>query len=146
VLLEDPRNLGNVGAVVRVAAGFGARAVWTTGSVDPWHPTVVRAAAGLHFAVAVERHVDGALAVGEQGSVLAFDSSGEDLREVSITDQSVLVFGSERRGLSPALRRRADRLVSIPMRAKVSSYNLATSVAVALFHWKSDGGAAADGS
>src|SRR5215218_2738704 len=38
VLLEDPRHLGNVGAVVRVAAAAGATAVLTTGSRDPWDP------------------------------------------------------------------------------------------------------------
>ena len=84
--------------------------------------------------------------MGDLGPLLAFDAAGDDLREVSIPDQSVLAFGSERRGLSPGLRRRADRLVAIPMRAQVSSFNLATSVAIALFHWKSDGGAAPDGS
>ena len=140
VLLEDPRNLGNLGAVVRVAAGFGARAIWTTGSVDPWHPTVVRASAGLHFAVQVERFLDADAAIGTRQPLIAFDPTGDDLRSVTITDDAVLAFGSERRGLSPGLRSRADQLVAIPIRAQVSSYNLATSVAVALFHWKSTGG------
>jgi len=141
VLLEDPRNLGNLGAAVRVAAGFGARAVWTTGSVDPWHPTVVRASAGLHFALSVDRIAGlDAVAPGGDGPLLAFDPGGDDVREVTITDGAILAFGSERRGLSPGLRRRADRLVAIPMRDRVSSYNLATSVAVALFRWSTTGG------
>jgi tRNA G18 (ribose-2'-O)-methylase SpoU len=55
VVLDQPRNLGNAGAVVRLAAGFGATGVVTTGTLDPWHPTVVRGGAGLHFATAVER-------------------------------------------------------------------------------------------
>jgi len=38
VLLESPSHLGNIGAVVRVAAAAGAAAVITTGSHDPWHP------------------------------------------------------------------------------------------------------------
>lgn len=46
-----------------------------------------------------------------------------------------MVFGSERHGVSAALRDRADALVSLPMRAQVSSYNLATSVGMALYHW-----------
>lgn len=146
VLLEDPRNLGNLGAAVRVAAGFGARAVWTTGSVDPWHPTVVRASAGLHFAVDVERVDAGVATRPGDGPVLAFDPGGEDLRTVHIPDEAVLAFGSERRGLSPGLRRRAERLVTIPMRERVSSYNLATSVAVALFHWTAGSGEPVDAS
>src|SRR5690242_5551725 len=35
VLLDQPRNLGNLGAVIRVAAGMGAAAVLTTGETDP---------------------------------------------------------------------------------------------------------------
>lgn len=131
VLLDDPRQLGNVGAVVRVAAGFGAGGVLTTGSVDPWHPTVVRAAAGLHFALPVRR--TGPLPAGRP--LLAFDPAGADLRTVTLPDDAVLAFGSERRGLSAGVRARADLLVAIPMRDRVSSYNLAASVAVALFAW-----------
>jgi tRNA G18 (ribose-2'-O)-methylase SpoU len=45
----------------------------------------------------------------------------------------VLAFGTERHGLTSELLRRADARVAIPMRAGVSSLNLATSVAVVLF-------------
>ena len=54
---------------------------------------------------------------------------------VRLPDRAVLAFGSERHGLSAEVRGRADRLVAIPMRELVSSYNLATSVAVGLYHW-----------
>ncbi len=136
VLLDNPRNPGNVGAVVRVAAGFGA-AVRSTGSIDPWHPAVVRAAAGLHFATSVARGDD------LPGPLVAFDPAGEDLRGCALPDRAVLAFGAERHGLSAAVRDRADRLVAIPMRAGMSSYNLATSVAVALYHWSLSGTAPA---
>ncbi|MGM1058798.1 TrmH family RNA methyltransferase [Saccharothrix sp. Mg75] len=133
VLLDNPRNLGNLGAVVRVAAGFGAGGVWSTGDVDPWHPTVVRAAAGLHFAVPVAR-VDRVGEIG--GTVVAFDAGGVDVRGFRVPDDAVLAFGSERHGLSAAVRERADVVVSLPMRPGVSSYNLTTSVAMALYHWE----------
>ncbi|WP_369214793.1 TrmH family RNA methyltransferase [Streptomyces flavofungini] len=132
VVLDDPRNLGNAGAVIRLAAGFGATGVVTTGTLDPWHPTVVRGGAGLHFATAVER-----MEVTElpPGPVFALDAEGEDIRGLKFPDDAVLAFGSERSGLSAALRERADHLVSLPMRPQVSSYNLATSVGMTLFHW-----------
>ena len=53
VLLEDPRHLGNLGAVVRVAAAAGAAGVMTTGRHNPWHPDALRGSAGLHFALPV---------------------------------------------------------------------------------------------
>ncbi|MEW2129150.1 TrmH family RNA methyltransferase [Streptomyces sp. NPDC005435] len=139
VVLDEPRNLGNAGAVIRLAAGFGATGVVTTGTLDPWHPTVVRGGAGLHFATAVER-----LGVDElpAGPLFALDPEGEDIRGTVLPDDAVLAFGSERSGLSAALRARADHLLALPMRPQVSSYNLATSVAMTLYHWSAFGGAA----
>ncbi|MEU4653458.1 TrmH family RNA methyltransferase [Streptomyces sp. NPDC023723] len=137
VVLDQPRNLGNAGAVIRLAAGFGATGVVTTGTLDPWHPTVVRGGAGLHFATAVQR-----LTVRElpPGPVFALDPAGEDLRGLKLPDDALLAFGSERSGLSAELRARADHLVALPMRPQVSSYNLATSVAMALYHWSAGQG------
>jgi tRNA G18 (ribose-2'-O)-methylase SpoU len=134
IVLENPRNLGNVGAVVRLAAGFAATGVMTTGTVDPWHTQVIRGSAGLHFATAV---MSASVEELPEGPLFALDPEGEDIRSVAIPDSALLAFGSERQGISPQLRRRADQLVAIPMRAKVSSYNLATSVAMTLFHWMS---------
>ncbi|MDX3226924.1 TrmH family RNA methyltransferase [Streptomyces sp. ME19-01-6] len=132
VVLDNPRNLGNVGAVVRLAAGFGVAGVVTTGDIDPWHPNAVRSGAGLHFATAVERLASDDL---PPGPLYALDPEGEDIRSVAIPDDALLAFGSERHGISPEVRKRATRLVALPMRPQVSSYNLATSVAMALFHW-----------
>lgn len=138
VVLDQPRNLGNAGAVIRLAAGFGATGVVTTGTLDPWHPTVVRGGAGLHFATAVERLEADEL---PRGPLFALDPEGEDIRGVKLPDDAVLAFGSERSGLSAALRARTDHLVALPMRPRVSSYNLATSVAMTLYHWSATGGA-----
>ena len=134
VLLVEPRHLGNVGAVVRVAAGLGAAAVLTTGTVDPWHPDAIRGSAGLHYAVPTGRIDDAELAQ-LPGPLLAVDPRGRDASELKIPDDAVLAFGSERSGLPPAVCERAEHIVSIPMRAGVSSYNLATSVAMLLYQW-----------
>ncbi|NLU68650.1 TrmH family RNA methyltransferase [Streptomyces sp. HNM0574] len=132
VVLDNPRHLGNIGAVIRVAAGAGAAGVLTTGTVDPWHPNVVRASAGLHFATAVAHREPGEL---PPGPVYALDPEGRDIRGLELPDDALIAFGSERHGLSPALRTRADHLLALPMRPQVSSYNLATSVAMTLYHW-----------
>lgn len=132
VVLDRPRNLGNVGAVVRLAAGFGVTGVVTTGDLDPWHPNAIRAAAGLHYATAVHRTTPDGL---PPGPLHVLDPEGEDIRAVDLPDDALVVFGSERHGVSDELRARARALVSLPMRPQVSSYNLATSVGMALFHW-----------
>jgi RNA methyltransferase, TrmH family len=136
VLLEDPRDLGNLGACVRVAAAADAAGLLSTGSHDPWHPDALRGAAGLHFALPVARLE--ALDELDSGSrpLLALDPEGEPLDPAGIDPSAVLAFGSERRGLSAALCARASARVSIPMRPGVSSLNLATSVAAVLFAWR----------
>jgi TrmH family RNA methyltransferase len=117
VLLEDPRHLGNLGAVIRVAAAAGAAGVMTTGRQNPWHPDAVRGSAGLHFGLPVH-HIR---AVRTQGRELV---------------PAVLAFGAERDGLSDELLAQAQRRVALPMSPGVSSLNLATAVAATLYALK----------
>jgi len=130
VLLEQPRNMGNMGACVRVAAAADAAAVLTTGDNDPWHPDAVRGAAGLHYALPVAA-VE-ALPASDR-PLLAIDPEGDDLLAERLPARAVLAFGTERHGLSAELLERADARIAIPMRAGVSSLNLATAVAAVLF-------------
>ncbi|HEY2333734.1 MAG TPA: TrmH family RNA methyltransferase [Solirubrobacterales bacterium] len=130
VLLEDPRTMGNMGACVRVAAAADAAGVLATGSNDPWHPEALRGAAGLHFALPVAQVGD----LPEAGRPLvAIDPDGESLDPATLSPRAILAFGTERYGLSAALLERADQRLAIPMRAGVSSLNLATTVAAVLF-------------
>jgi TrmH family RNA methyltransferase len=131
VLLEQPSHPGNLGAVVRVAAAAGAAAVLTTGR-DPWQAAALRGSAGLHFALPVAR-VD-PLPETER-PLLAIDPDGAPLAPDVAMDRAILAFGSERRGLGPALLARAERRIAIPMRPGVSSLNLACAVAVVLYAW-----------
>lgn len=130
VLLEEPRKMGNMGACVRVAAAADAAAVLTTGNNDPWHPDALRGAAGLHFALPVAR-VD-RLPESDR-PLIAVDPEGDELSPADLPPRAVLAFGTERHGLSAELLERADTRLRIPMRPGVSSLNLATSVAAALF-------------
>ena len=62
VLLEQPRDLGNLGACVRVAAAADIAGVLSTGIHDPWDPAALRGSAGLHFALPVAHLGEDALA------------------------------------------------------------------------------------
>lgn len=140
VLLEEPRDLNNVGACIRVAAAARAAGVIVTGRHDPWHPDAIRGSAGLHFALPVVA-LDGIPSLDESAPanrrpLIAIDPDGEPLRPHSLPADAVLAFGSERQGLSQALLERADAHVGVPMRRGVSSLNLATSVAAVLFAWR----------
>jgi RNA methyltransferase, TrmH family len=137
VVLEDPRDLGNMGACVRVAAAADAAAVLTTGGHDPWHPDALRGSAGLHYALPVARLPEGLPATPVlDRPLLALDPGGEPLEPGALPARAILAFGTERHGLTPALLARADARIAIPMRTGVSSLNLATSVAAVLFAYR----------
>ncbi|MDR2896845.1 MAG: hypothetical protein LBV30_09405 [Propionibacteriaceae bacterium] len=181
VLLDDPRNSKNLGAVIRVAAGVGASGVMVNGDVDPCSVMAIRGAAGLQWALptyaaghllrelgdwgigkwgdpvglassslregsgsdVVDRKVeDGGQAtrsaIPDQDSarpvLIALDADGATFHPEEYVGQSVIfAFGSERVGLSAAVRQMADRIVSLPMMAGVSSLNLATCVSAVLY-------------
>jgi TrmH family RNA methyltransferase len=133
VLLEQPRNMGNLGACVRVAAAADAAALLTIGENDPWHPDAVRGAAGLHYALPAVAAVERAPSGVEGRPLLALDPEGEEIDPTALPPRAVLAFGTERHGLSDELLAAADGRVALPMREGVSSLNLATSVAAVLY-------------
>jgi TrmH family RNA methyltransferase len=133
VLLEQPRNMGNLGACVRVAAAANSAALLSIGENDPWHPDAVRGAAGLHYALPAVAAVERAPSGVEGRPLLALDPEGEEIDPAAIPPRAILAFGTERYGLSDALLAAADGRVALPMREGVSSLNLATSVAAVLY-------------
>ena len=133
VLLENPRNLFNIGAAVRAAAAAGAAGVVNTGNLDPWKPAALTSGVGLQFALPVTNSEELPLC---GRPLVAVDLGGDALPVFHIPNRALLAFGTERQGLSKELLGVADHRVSIPMENGVSSLNLATSVAVILYHWK----------
>ena len=133
VLLESPSHSGNIGAVIRVAAGAGAAAVITTGPNDPWNPGAIRGSAGLHYALPVIRADTVDTSARE---LIAIDPDGDELATDLIPPGAILAFGSERSGLSRELLAKATHRIRIPMEPGVSSLNLATAVAVTLYAWR----------
>ena len=137
VVLDQPRNPFNIGAAVRVAAAAGAAGLLCLGPQDPWHPAAVVSGVGLQFALPVAR-ADGLPECGRP--LLIIDPAGEPMPWGAAPPGALLVFGNERRGVSGELLARAQRRLSIPMTPGVSSLNLATSAAIALYALAPPGG------
>ena len=114
-----------------MAAAAEAAGVLTTGPSDPWSAAALRGSAGLHFALPVRR----AAAIPDDPArpLVAIDPAGAPLHPRALPPGATLAFGTERDGLSDEVIARATAHVSIPMRAGVSSLNLATAVAVVLY-------------
>lgn len=141
-VLEEVRDPGNAGTIIRVADAAGADAVILTGSsVDPFNPKAVRATTGSIFhipvvvGVSLESALDRLRASGIR--VLAADVSGEDLLGIRAAGEldgpTAWLLGNEARGLTSEQLELADRPVVVPIYGAAESLNLATAAAVCLY-------------
>ncbi len=141
-ILEEVRDPGNAGTIVRAADAAGADAVVFTGrAVDLYNPKVVRSSTGsiFHLPVAVGADLDDVLerARATGLTVLAADVKGEDLltaRNEGILERpTAWLFGNEARGLPDEQLALADRVVTVPIYGHAESMNLATAASVCLY-------------
>jgi TrmH family RNA methyltransferase len=141
-ILEEVRDPGNAGTIIRAADAAGADAVILTGrSVDLYNPKVVRSSTGsiFHLPVAVGATLqdvrDRARAAGLQ--ILAADIKGDDLlaarNEGLLAEPTAWLFGNEARGLTDEDRALADRGIAVPIYGHAESMNLATAASVCLY-------------
>ncbi|MDR2703600.1 MAG: RNA methyltransferase [Cellulomonadaceae bacterium] len=138
-ILNNVRDPGNAGTIIRVADAFGANAVVLAGDcVEITNPKVVRSTAGSLFHLPVfsapdlSEIIDQCHDAGVQ--VFAADGHGEtELPTITLTNPTAWLFGNEAWGLPAADRALADAVVRIPMPGHAESLNLATAATVCLY-------------
>ncbi len=134
--LEDPQN---VGTLLRSAEAAGAHGVvFPTERQAPLSPAAIKASAGAteHLLLAPVDDLAGALADLHVRGLRVLGSDAEaplTAREADLRGPVAIVVGSEGHGLSPAVRRRCDLFVRIPMRGAIGSLNAAVAGSVLLF-------------
>lgn len=134
IFLEDPKDLENIGAVIRVAAAADSGAVVTDAQASVWHPGVIRGAAGLQFALPVMNlSLANLKAAFPQKKIVTLDPGGVKISDVKIPCDGIYIFGTERSGITKETLVLADVNIRLPMKEGVSSLNLATSVAATLY-------------
>lgn len=138
VLVEDVQDPRNLGALIRVCegAGVGRLLVRDRGSA-PLSPAAVKASAGAAEWLPVERVTNSADTIRrlkEEGYwVYGGGAGGEDPWGIDLTGKLLVVFGGEEKGMRRLTRELCDGLVSLPMRGRVDSLNLATAAAAVLY-------------
>jgi RNA methyltransferase, TrmH family len=132
LVLDGVQDPGNVGTIVRSAAAFGFGAtVALPGTVDLWNAKVVRSAMGAHFTHLAFAASWDALDRLEGWPVWTADTGGTPIG-ASRPERLMLVVGNEGAGVSAEARRRADRVISIPI-AQVESLNVAVATGILLY-------------
>lgn len=138
VLAEGLEKPGNLGAICRSADGAGADAVILCDRhTDVWNPNAVMASTGAVFSVPIaQADLPDVLAWVRARNVrilAATPDAAVPYTRVDLTGPVALALGSEHAGLSQALLDAADQRISIPMRGRADSLNVATTAAVLLF-------------
>ncbi len=139
VILDQIRDPGNVGMILRTSEAAGVSSVYLTeGSVELHNPKAVRASMGAIFRVPAFERVGLtetlSLLRGEGFRILAADvRAGLSYRDVRPGGRVALLFGGEATGLGPEARRLVDEVVHIPMQGEVESLNVAVAAGILLF-------------
>lgn len=137
LIVDRLRDPGNLGTLLRAAAGAGAGAVYLTpATVDPWNAKVVRAGMGAHFRMPIRAFDDAAKADLQRRlplRVMATTDAPVGYDVVDWTLPAAIAIGGEADGVGEDLAAWCTRAASIPLAAGVESLNAAVAGAVMLF-------------
>ena len=144
VALDEIQDPHNVGAIVRSAVAFGASLIVPEHRASHVTPVVVRASAGAteHAKIARVTNLQKTLLDLRQRAleIVGLDgTASESIADLGAPPPAgrVIVVGSEGTGLRRLVRKRCDRVVSIPMRGPVESLNASVAAALAIYEsWR----------
>jgi TrmH family RNA methyltransferase len=144
VALVTPQDPGNIGAILRSIDAVGASGLLLLeGGADPYHPQAVRASMGaLFWHPIVQTSFSEFAAWAKQGGYTVVGTSAhaeKDYREAARYPRPlILLLGSEQKGLSAEQMAACTQVVSLPMRGKVTSLNLAVAAGVLLYEMRKE--------
>lgn len=139
LFLEDIRDPGNLGTILRTAEAAGAAGIiLSKESVDVYNPKVVRSTMGSVFRMPVAYAGDFGKTLLSAKScnvvLYAMDLSGEkDYDQEEYSGKCGIIIGNEARGITDATAALADRRIKIPMCGNVESLNAAVAASVILY-------------
>jgi TrmH family RNA methyltransferase len=140
VAAVSPQDPGNVGTILRTLDAVGADALFLLdGGVEPYHPTVIRSSMGALFwkPVIQVSFFEFIQWVRNHGFQLVGSSAhaGTGYRDFQWGNKpTILLLGNEQKGLSREQVSSCDAIVSLPMKGRASSLNLAVAAGILLYH------------
>lgn len=134
LVLDGIRDPGNIGTLIRSAAGFKYDSVVLSDAADPYEPKAVRSSMGGIFKVNIVRVKDAeeAVSVLSDIPIIALDMGGENISHMEVPERFALVVGSESRGVSEVFRERAAKIAAIQA-GGIESLNAGVAGSVAMY-------------
>lgn len=135
VLLEDIKDAGNLGTILRTACAFNIDAIVLYGdTVDLYNPKCVRSSVGNLWKIPVfEMNNLSIFNDYERVATLPKSDNTVWLKDYIPQEKVLVMFGTESSGLSQKLKDFATKNVTIEMSDKVESLNLSISAGIILY-------------
>ncbi len=138
VALQQVRDPGNLGTIVRTADAAGCGGVILVGDCcDPYSVEAVRATMGSIFAVRIAKTTAAAFLawrVRWPGSVVGtLLTATTDYRAAEYRRPTLILMGAEQAGLPPEFAAACDVAVKIPMRGRADSLNLSVATGIMIY-------------
>jgi len=139
LVLEDLRDPGNLGTLIRTADWFGFQhLICSQGTVDVYNPKVVRAAMGSLFRVRISYVKDfHDFLQNQAANIWVADMGGAPIESVALPSKPMILLGNEANGVSsrtlalPGIER-----VTIPKIGQAESLNVGIAAGILVAHWQ----------
>lgn len=137
LILDGISDSGNLGTLIRSAAGFGYNDVFLTGCADAYAPKTVRSTMGGIYKVNIrECGYDILGRLKDEGvQLIAADMAGIDAAALKPGKIFAVCIGGEARGLSPEIRAAADVTVALKQ-DNIESLNAAVAGSILMYLYK----------
>ena len=139
IALDGVSDVRNFGAIVRTAEGLGAHAIIIPekGSARITADAVKTSAGALHsFPVCREKSIVRSIEFLKESGLRVFcaaEKAGESVTNIELTGPSVLILGSEDKGISRELISLSDKQIKIPMTGTIGSLNVSVAAGILLY-------------
>lgn len=138
LILDQLRDPGNMGTLLRSALAADVDAVWTTPDcVDPFSPKVIRSGMGAHFRLPISNlsynEISDNLYKHKLELFISEMEDGTTHTEANLQQASAIVVGSESVGVSEQLLSMDHIKIRIPMPGKIESLNASVAGSILLF-------------
>ncbi len=131
IVLDDIRDPGNLGTIVRVADWYGIRKIiCSETSADRYNPKVIAASMGSFTRVRISYQVLGDYLPGLSIPVLGAYLEGENVHQFKFPKTGLILIGNESAGISQPLERIVTHKLNIPRFGSAESLNAGVAAAV----------------